>query len=258
VEKAEQLGMKNRTGMQMSPRHGRALLETLHDMGGIPTPTPSDDTTAAEQLRAGYIEEADALGEIPVPGTLKGVAKSAGKMLKGEHPQVFVDKLAERMAYERGGTRLYDGALTKFRAAARIGGDGNATDAITLQRLEEIREQEAEHFALLNDCLEELGCDPTASTPGADLVGVQTIGLLQAMTDPRTSPTQCLNVLLAAELIDVAAWELLIDLAGQLGHDEMAQRFQVAFEQEQTHLDSVREAYAKLTAESAGVRGAMH
>ena len=51
---------------------------------------------------------------MPPPTSLKGVAKTAVDMLKGSKPTVFIDKLGERAAFERTGTRLYQGALAKF------------------------------------------------------------------------------------------------------------------------------------------------
>ena len=95
------------------------------------------------------------------------------------------------------------------------------------------------------------GADPTAQTPSADLVGVQTMGLMQAVTDPRTSLPQTLSSLLAAELIDVASWEMLSRLARSTGQDELAGRFDEALEQETQHVNTIRGWYeGLLTADS--------
>jgi hypothetical protein len=51
---------------------------------------------------------------------------------------------------------------------------------------------------------------------------------------------QALNALLTAELSDNASWDLLIELAGETGHDEMAKRFAAPQERERDHLDLVR------------------
>src|SRR5690606_29167144 len=125
-------------------------------------------------------------GSVPPPGTLSGMVKSGAAMVTGKRLQVFIDKIAERMAYERGGTRLYDAALVKVAALG-------AGTPVTVERVKQIRNQEAEHAEILRQALLTLGADPTAQTPSADLVGVQASGLLQAVSDPRTSLTQTLS-----------------------------------------------------------------
>jgi bacterioferritin (cytochrome b1) len=63
---------------------------------------------------------------------------------------------------------------------------------------------------------------------------------MQVVTDPRTTVAQALNALLTAELADNASWELLIELAQQAGHKDMASEFTAALQDEQRHLDRVR------------------
>jgi bacterioferritin (cytochrome b1) len=231
----------NRTGMQMSPLQSEMLMRTARDAAVIAEPIDPDQPEALllSELRREYVNEADALGSVPPPGTLSGVVKSGAAMISGNRLQVFIDKIAERMAYERGGTRLYDAALVKVAAFA--GGT-----PVTLERVKQIRNQEAEHAEILRQALLSLGADPTAQTPGADLVGVQSMGLMQSVTDPRTSLVQTLSSLMAAELIDVASWELLSRLASSLGNDELAEHFDYALEQENEHLKTIAGWYEGL------------
>jgi rubrerythrin len=229
----------NRTGMQTSPELSKEMLDS---MDAVPTEALDGQTLAS--VRLDYIEDADPLGSVPPPATLKGMAKSGAKMMTGHRPQAFIDKLAERLAFERGGTRLYDAVITKFQAFS------DELPDMTAQDLLEIRNEEAEHALLVHECLEKLGADPTAQTPCADLVGVQTQGLLQAATDPRTSLAQTLSCALAAELIDNAGWENLIELAENMGHADMAERFTTALEQETEHLAKVKSWYRALTLET--------
>jgi rubrerythrin len=112
--------------------------------------------------------------------------------------------------------------------------------------VKQIRNQEVEHAEILRQALVDLGADPTAQTPSADLVGVQAMGLLQSVSDPRTSLVQTLSSLMAAELIDVASWELLSRLATSLGNDRLAERFDHALEQENVHLRTVSGWYEGL------------
>jgi rubrerythrin len=232
----------NRTGMQMSPRHAKEMLENS-ELDSSQSAVGTNGQAIAE-MRSEYIRDADPIGSIPPPSTAKGALKSGVKMMTGSRPQAFIDKLAERLAYERGGTRLYDAAITKFRAHEE------ELKGVTVAELEKIRDQEAGHALLIKECIEQLGADPTAQTPSADLVGVETMGLLQAVTDPRTNLAQTLHAVLAAELVDEAGWETLIALADTMGQKEMVARFREAEEHEQEHIFKVRGWYESLTLET--------
>lgn len=231
----------NRTGMQMSPVHSKEMMENTQLEA---TQAAETDGQAIAQLRAEYAEEADPIGSVPAPGTLKGMVKSGAKMMTGSRPQAFIDKLAERLAYERGGTRLYEAAMVKFMAHS------DELPDVSVDDLRQIRDEEASHALLIKECIEQLGADPTAQTPSADLVGVETMGFLQAVTDPRTNLAQTLHAVLAAELVDEAGWETLIALAENMGQTDMVQRFREAEQHEQEHIFKVRSWYDALTLET--------
>jgi len=237
----------NRTGMQMSPQHAKEMLEGAQ-LTEAAAPSESADIPDGEALsamRQEYIASADPLGSVPAPATVKGAAKSGAKMLTGRRPQVFIDKLAERLAFERGGTRLYDAVCAKAMAHS------DESDQVSVEELLEIRNSEARHALLIKECLEKLGADPTAQTPCADLVGVETMGLLQTVSDPRTTLAQTLHAALAAELIDNEGWEDLMSMAREMGHEDMAKRFKTALDEEVQHLTKVRNWYTLLTMESS-------
>ncbi|MEW6097857.1 MAG: ferritin-like domain-containing protein [Pseudomonadota bacterium] len=231
------MGM-NRTGAKMSPVDVSRMAEAAL---AAPETLPEGKSFAA--IRGEAITEADRVGSVPLPGTVKGVLTTGMAKLKGEKPEVLIDKLGERLAFERTGVRLYEALITKCQLAA----DGAFVPP--LEALREIREDEARHFLLLQTTLENLGADPTAQTPCADVSAVASMGLVQTLTDPRTTVAQCLNAILMAELADHASWELLISLAEQTGHDEMAETFRAALTQEEAHLGQVktwlREAVAR-------------
>ena len=237
---------RNRTGQMTSPE----LSEEMNDVVRSVTPEGAEPSAfMAERLL--NILEADPLGSVPPPamsgGIVKSTAKKIVKSVTGDQLPAFIDKVAERLAYERGGTRLYDAVLAKATAYE------DELEDTALQELREIREEEAGHAALLRTCLEQLGADPTAQTPSADLVGVSSAGLLQAASDPRTTIAQTLQVALAAELIDVASWETLIAMAEKMGQPEMAKRFGSALERENQHLIKVRGWFESLTLGSSEV-----
>jgi ferritin-like protein len=208
----------NRTGIQMSPQDAKELIAAAQSA----VPTSEGDHTSLSILRADYVADVEPLGTVPPPGTLKGVLKTGMDMMTGDRPQVLLDKLGERAAFERGGTRLYDGILSKFDA------DPHAHGMVSRDVLQHFRDEEAQHFQLVCEAIEQLGGDPTAMTPCADLTGVQAMGLWQSVSDPRSTLAQCLNTMLIAELADNAGWELLITLARSSGHDDLAEGFETA------------------------------
>lgn len=238
MEKSTAPSGNNRTGMQTGGKHARQLI--------VEDAPPPERAEAIERIRAAYTAEAEPVGTIPPPKTAKGMAKSGMQKMSGAHPQMFADKLAERCAFERGGARLYEALLTKcrHRGSADIDGGENVVEEA---RLQEIRQQELQHLHMLIECIETLGADPTAETPSADLVGVETMGILQVVSDPRTTVPQALHAMLSAELADHAGWDHLCDMAEAMGQDEMADRFRTALEQEAEHVATVRAWYSQLT-----------
>jgi hypothetical protein len=235
MQQATKTGM-NRTGVQMSPLATPEMLEATQ---ALQAPlTGRDDATVAPgiaQLRAEYAGEADPLGSVPPPGTLRGAVTVGLAKLTGRHPETFIDKLGERLAFERSGARLYEAFLAKLRGA------GDRATAIPVAEVEHIRDGELRHFAMLTEALESLGADPTCQTPCADAAAVMSMGLVQTLTDPRTTIAHGLDALLTAELVDNASWELLIQLAADAGQDPLVTRFREALDEEAEHLVKVRE-----------------
>lgn len=228
MEKSTKMGT-NKTGVQMSPMDIDKMIKDVDQR-----PTASSDGAAIAAVRTTYINEAEPVGTVPAPGTVKGVAKAGMQKLTGKSPEVFIDKLGERLAFERTGVRLYEALITKCNASAE------RAPGMSMEQLAHFRDEEAKHFKWVADALDTLGADPTAQTPGADVGGVQSMGIMQVMDDPRTTMAQSLDALLVAELADNAGWELLITLAQDLGQDEMASTFSQALKEEQEHLTQVR------------------
>lgn len=230
MENSSTMGM-NRTGAQMSP----FKVSDMQDVSETFELDSVGDEMSIAALREDYIANADSIGSVPIPGTATGVLKTGMEKLKGNNPEVLIDKLGERLAFERTGTRLYDALIAKCEAS-------NGLQIVPpLEQLYQFRLEEAQHFRIVVEAIESLGADPTAQTPCADAIGVASIGLMQVLTDPRTDIPQCLNVMLTAELTDNAGWELLILLARKFGKDEMAQNFERALAEEEVHLQSVRQ-----------------
>jgi len=230
----------------------------MDDAVRLYSPPGEIDTTASEEERATYIAEAESIGSIPPPASLKGSVMAGVDKLMGEHPELLMDKIGERIAFERAGTRLYDAIIAKYRATLDEGGDlPSAAEALAInggdpeilgeiegespmETLERIRAEELAHFHMLCEAMKELGGDPTAQTPSADVIGTASAGIMQVITDPRSTLAQSLCALLTAELTDNAGWERLLELSGQYGKEPLTDGFIDALAQEEKHLLVVR------------------
>lgn len=234
----------NRTGIQTSPIDSKEAIEGAK--AGLPSSSGSE--AGIIEVRALYARESEGMGTVPVPATFKGLFTSAKGLLQGNKPTVFIDKLGERLGFERTGVRLYEAALGKFDLHGPWAG-GPSRD-----QLEKILGDELSHFVLIREALEKLGADPTALTPSANLSSVASMGIAQVLQDPRTNLVQCLEALLVAELTDNSGWELLIELAQGLGQVEFVEQFEQALGVEAEHLMLVRRWLIAGVTGEAGVR----
>ena len=241
MENETKVGM-NRTGMQMAPLKGPTQVEYAKERP--PHPEEGSEHNIA-LLRGTYIQEAQRVGSVPIPATGKGLVETAKGKVKGKDPEVLFDKLGERASFERSGVRLYQAMLAKVQATE------HPDKKVLMADLTHICEEEFQHFQMLTAIIEELGGDPTAQTPCADISAVASLGMIQVLTDPRTTLTQCLQALLTAEMTDNACWELLIELAQQGGHDDLIAPFQKALASEQEHEAMIKQWLRTLTMEDA-------
>ncbi|TWI50936.1 uncharacterized protein DUF892 [Pseudomonas duriflava] len=223
----------NKTGAQMSPEDTKRQIEATEQFG----PDVPGDVTRITEERIKFIREHEAIdeqiGSVPPPGSVKGVLKTGLDKMMGKNPELLLDKLGERLAYERTGVRLYEAFIAKVMAAP------DARPEL-LGKLREIQVEEAEHMLLLKKSIETLGADPTTMTPCAHVSGTMAQGIIQVLTDPRTNMAQCLNAMLTIELADNAAWELLIELARQANHPNIASSFEEPMRREEEHLATIK------------------
>jgi hypothetical protein len=233
----------NRTGIKTAPARAQKMI----DAAAAATPLASAEAIGLASVRIEESRTSEPVGTVPPPASLKGAAQAIVKAVKGEKITVLLDLIGERLAFERSGVRLYDALLAKFAAADEHPGGP------TLQELQTIRADELAHFHLLVGACEELGGDPTAMTPAADIIANASSGLLKVVSDPHTTFNQALRAVLAAELIDNESWALLHDLAIQLELGEVASRFEAAGAVEEEHLFRVRRWVERSVAGEAGV-----
>lgn len=228
MTKAAKLG-HNMTGAQMSPEDTQKMVEYTERRPADVPGSAAELKRAREQMN----REEGQIGSVPIPGSVKGMLKSTFDKVLGNNPELLLDKLGERLAYERTGVRLYEAMIAKALAC-----EGSGAELVPT--LQQIRNDEQAHMILLINAIETLGADPTAMTPCADVVGVIGSGPLKVITDPRTNIAQALNVILTIELADNAAWELLIALAEQSGHAKIARSFDNALVEEERHVNTIR------------------
>lgn len=244
MQNATSLGM-NRTGTQMSPLDA----SKMEDFAESHSPELEDEMLAHEgiaNLRADYNHEAEAVGTVPLPGTLAGAAATGLAKLTGKKPEVLVDKLGERLAFERTGVRLYEALMDKMAAL-----DGGRKLPFDMEDLQHHHDEELEHMETCVAALESIGADPSAQTPSADTVAVASGGIMQVLTDPRTTLAQCLSAMLTAELTDSASWELLIELTRRSGQPDLLPKFENALKHEKEHTQRVRQWLSKLVLQEA-------
>ena len=102
----------NRTGMAAAPQRAQEMLAGMEEF----PPTSEGSAQDLARVRIAYAKEAAPLGSIPLPAGIKNKAKTAMKAVMGAQPTLLMDKLGERLAFERTGTRLYEALISKLEA----------------------------------------------------------------------------------------------------------------------------------------------
>jgi rubrerythrin len=228
----------------MSPNGAQEMADAVSEF----SPTSHGEAQLLVQLLQPYMSEAEPIGTISVPGTIKGVAKAGMQKLVGRHVEVMIDELGGRLAFERTGTRLYDALIGKFMTRQ------DEATMVSLEELTQFRAEEAAHIGICWDALRQLGADPTCVTPMADTNAVASVGLMQIITDPRMTIAQSLHAIHIAELADNDGWVLLIKIAKEMGQDEMVTNFRKALHEEDRHLKALRRWMDQICLSAAGVQ----
>ena len=228
----------NRTGIMTNPDMSAELIR-----GAKKTiPSSSGNGKEAAASRAEYSIKELPIGSSPVI-VINGENASQDELsANADRISVLLDKLGERLAFERQGTRLYEAFLQKLETAPAEHGNGPSSED-----LRQIRDEELEHFKLLQKAITEIGGDATIQTPSADIAGVLSHGVLQIVSDPRTTIPQTLQAMLTAELADNDGWQMLKELAGKLEYSDLEEECEKAFREEQEHLEKVRQWLSDVT-----------
>jgi hypothetical protein len=224
----------NKTGVATNAEGAREMCEGAAKF----PPTSTGTTVADDKLRIEYARDVDTqelgYGSVPAPSGFAGRARVLISGLLGGQPMRMLDKLGERLAFERTGVRLYEGLISKHEACGGFDGGPSRSELMTHLN------HEHAHVKLLEDVILQLDGDPTAMTPSADLALTVGGGVLTVITDPRTTLFQGLEAIVVAELADREGWNLLIELARKAGNREMLRLFEEAERIEEGHVIAVR------------------
>jgi hypothetical protein len=232
--KKSTIGGDNRTGIGRATDLAEQMIAATREF----PPSADGDERGFVDMRLAYAKNGEPAGTMPPPSGLKQLAKAALRAATGAQPNTYLDKLGERLAFERAGTRLYEALIGKFETT--LDGGSRFRHGPSQEDLVHIRAEELEHAMMVERTIRRLGGDPTAVTPSANLHATASKGLPATLTDPRTSFLECIEVILIAELVDNDCWTALIELAETAGDDEAVEQFRKALGQEQEHLEKVR------------------
>lgn len=229
METEVEIGL-NRTGTGLSPKLTADMLEGTKEF----PPNAAGDERAIASVREEYARVGDRVGSVPPPMSVGGITKAMVEGIRGTRPAQFIDKLGERLAFERMGVRLYESLLSKYDVF------GSFEDGPSRDDLQQMLLQEHSHFRLLVEAVIKVGGDPTVMTPAADVAATLSRGVMDVLVDPRTTFAQSLEAILVAELVDNEAWDGLIELAEQRNDAELVSQFRAALADEVVHLERVR------------------
>ena len=189
-----------------------------------------------------YVARTDPSMWTPLPGAFVGHARDHDRATAAS-AQVLLERMAERLAFERCATRLYEALLARLAT-------GTGESALPRATLQRFHDDAAAHFEILCEGIESLGGDPLAPAAAGDVVAEQTQTLLQAINDTRVCLRCCVDTMLFAELSDRAGWEALLEIASTSGRDALAQRFQIVLQEKAEHVDRISGWAAELARRS--------
>jgi rubrerythrin len=151
-----------------------------------------------------------------------------------------IDLLNERLAFERAGVKLYDAILERMRSS------GDPQIQRMVEQMQEHREDEKRHEEWLEEQIRALGGDAHTPSEKSILVQAESQGIEHVIQRDPLLPHD-FHALLVAELADNAGWDLLVQLADEVGDRDAKKEFKKRLHEEEKHLVSVREAVSELS-----------
>jgi hypothetical protein len=160
--------------------------------------------------------------------------------LAEKNPQQVVDLLCERLAFERSTVKLYD------RILEALGGAPDASMRDLRATMAKHRQEEDEIASWLEGRIRELGGGEGADTDLARLATREARGIEEVAANDAADLTHLLHALLAVEGVDVAGWDLLVELADAAGDARAKRELERCQRREAEHLAFARRAIERL------------
>jgi bacterioferritin (cytochrome b1) len=157
------------------------------------------------------------------------------KELAAKNRDKAIDLLNERLTFERAGVKLYDVILANLQKAK------SPDLARMLPAMKSHRDQEKEHEEWLEAQIRGLGGDAHAKTEMGDLIAAESAGV-ESVVMRDADVSHQFHALLAAELVDNAGWELLLELADDADDADARREFRKRLHEEEEHLMFCRRA----------------
>jgi rubrerythrin len=146
----------------------------------------------------------------------------------------LLDSLAAALQVEKGGVRLYTGAMQYIE------------DSGIRSKLQEFHDQTVRHVEILEGVISGFGGDPALVTPMAHAVMRQTECLARFDEISRAGPAAVLGSIQIAELKDRADWQFIDRLAHELGDSRLIQAAQQVLPQEEAHVAYITQRMSEL------------
>ena len=153
--------------------------------------------------------------------------------LAGTNVSRVIDLLNERLTFERSGVKLYDKILERMR--------NDPQAAPMVEQMQEHRDEEKEHEEWLEKQIRALGGDARSPSEKSILVRAESQGIEHVIERDAQLPHD-FHALLIAELADNAGWDLLVQLADEVGDRDAKKEFKKRLHEEEEHLLFVRHA----------------
>jgi len=153
--------------------------------------------------------------------------------LAGTNVSRVIDLLNERLTFERSGVKLYDKILERMRTDPQA--------ALMMEQMQEHRDEEKEHEEWLEKQIRALGGDARSPSEKSILVRAESQGIEHVIERDAQLPHD-FHALLIAELADNAGWDLLVQLADEVGDRDAKKEFKKRLHEEEEHLLFVRHA----------------
>ena len=176
----------NRTGIaDLAAARAKEMIEASEQSGRRRRRAGARSSSSAPSCRS----TRRPMGRCRRPASMKGAAKTVAKALQGEKANVLLDKLGERLAFERTGVRLYDAVLAKIpasrddegRRSTRRASGASATTSTATSTICRRGNRAARRRSHRDDAVRELR---RRAGPW---------GSCRSVTDPRATLTQCLD-----------------------------------------------------------------